>query len=746
MKKFGLLMLALVFMAFASAQAVNVTFNLSMKVKVQMGEFDPMTQHVRITGNLVEPNWSPADAPILDLVDSVNYIYSITLDIAQGNYEYKYLIGDAWGNDELPGQNRSLTVGDTDMNLDLVYYNDVMAVPFDPAPAGKVNVMLSVNMTRWIQKGAFDPDNEVVRVTGSLTDPQWDPANAPILEDADGNYVYTTTLQVDTNNTYYYKYLIGDNWDRAELPGIGNDRVLTVMYQDTALFPVYFDNEPYVENPPVSTDSVMLTLNVNMRVQVLEGNFDPTNDFVVAAGSFQGWNPAASAPMDDSDGDSIYTGTYKVPANARYEYKFVINASNWESTPNRAVVVDTTDKEVPPVYFNDDSVVTIKKNGNVKFSVNTDVLIEVGLFDPSVDSVHVRGSFNGWNSDDAARSHMNQNLSNPLNWFLNVPFESFGVGDPLYYKFWIKKADNVINGVAWNDTWERPTHTGGGNRTAYFEGTDNQEIEPDYYDHIQPDWVVPEGTGLKVTFNVDMTPAADPNLQPIPFTAGQDTVWWICEQPAFCVTQGWEDTDEMKVLALTDPDGDMIYSGTLEVQEPAWNGFVYRYAFISESDGKTWQFEPAGFANFAYRARFVGQDAERSFPFKEWNMPVDTWTNAELKTDDQETDPYTSLTSIGDTPQTPKEFTLNQNYPNPFNPTTTISFTLPEASRVTLSVYNVLGQKVRTLIDNQLASAGTHAKQWDGRDEAGHKVASGIYFYKLEAGDFSSIKKMVLMK
>lgn len=745
MKKFGLLMLAFVFMAFASAQAVNVTFKVNMKVKVQMGEFDPVTQHVRITGTVTDPQWDPATAPILDMIDSVNYIYGTTIALDPGNYQYKYLIGDAWGNDELPGQNRDLTVGDSDMEV-MVYYNNVEAVPFDSAPQGKVNVMLNVNMTRWIQKGAFDPDNDVVRVTGTITDPDWKPSEAPIMEDNDGNFVYTTIVQVDKDSTYEYKYLIGDDWGRDELQGGKPNRSITVTDKDTALFPVYFDNEPYVVNPPVSTDSVMLTLNVNMRVQVLEGNFDPASDVVVTAGSFQGWNPAASDPMDDSDGDSIYTGTYKVPSNARYEYKFVINTDGWESIANRAVVVDSTDKEVPPVYFNDDSVVTIKKNGNVKFSVNTDVLIEVGLFDPSVDSVHVRGSFNGWNSDDAARSHMNQNLSNPLNWFLNVPFEQFGVGDPLYYKFWILKKDNMVNGVAWEDTWERPTHTGGGNRTAYFEGTDNQEIEPDYYDHIQPDWVVLEGTGLKVTFNVDMSPAADPNLQPIPFTAGEDTVYWICEQPSFCVTQGWENTNEMKVLALTDPEGDMIYSGTLEVQEPAWNGFVYRYAFISKSDGGTWQFEPSGYSNFAYRARYVGQDAARSFPYKEWNMPVDTWTNAELKTQDQETDPYTSLTAIGKPAKVVREFKLNQNYPNPFNPTTTISFSLPEASRVTLAVYNVLGQKVRTLINNQLATAGFHAKQWDGRDDAGRQVASGIYFYKLEAGNFSSIKKMVLMK
>ena len=734
-------MIALVFMAFAGAQAAQVTFRVSMKVKVQTGEFDPMTQHVRITGNLVDPNWDPANDPILDMVDSTNYVYGTTLTLDPGDYLYKYLIGDAWGNDELPGQNRNLTVGTNDTTV-FVYYNNVDSVSFPPAPEGKINVMFNVNMTRWAQKGAFDPDKDTVRVTGDMTDPQWDPPTAPIMTDDDGNLVYTVTLQI-TPGQHYYKYLIGSAWGRDELPGANREMNINA---DSALFPVYYDNEPYIVNPPVSTDSVMLTLNVNMRVKTLEGDFNPASDFVVAAGSFQGWNPGAAPHMTDDDGDSIYTGTYKVPTKATYEYKFVINATNWETRDNRHVVVGDSDVTVPPVYFDDDSVVTIKANGNVKFSVNTDVLAEVGLFNPNEDSVHVRGSFNGWNSDDAARSHMNQNLANPLNWFLNVPFEAYGIGDPLYYKFWVYKKNPVVNGVTWADGWERPTVTGGGNRTAYFEGKDDQEIDPDYYDHVGPDQVVQEGTGLKVTFNVDMKPAADPNLQAIPFTAGEDTVYWISEEPAFVVTQGWEDTDNMRVLQLTDPDGDMVYSGTLELKEPTWNAFVYRYAFISKSDGGTWQLEPAGFGNFNYRVRFVGQDAARSFPYKDWNMPLDTWTNAEVKTD-QETDPYTSLTALEPEVKTlPKKFELKQNYPNPFNPTTTISFALPTASHVTLTVYNLLGQKVRTLINNELASAGTHFQKWDGKDDFGHSVASGIYFYKIKADHFSAIRKMVLMK
>ncbi|MCK4461399.1 MAG: T9SS type A sorting domain-containing protein, partial [candidate division Zixibacteria bacterium] len=86
-----------------------------------------------------------------------------------------------------------------------------------------------------------------------------------------------------------------------------------------------------------------------------------------------------------------------------------------------------------------------------------------------------------------------------------------------------------------------------------------------------------------------------------------------------------------------------------------------------------------------------------------------------------------------------------QNYPNPFNPSTTISFNLPNAGQVQLSIFNVLGQKVTTLVDGQY-TAGTHEVTWNGTDESGSAVGSGIYFYRITTSDFDQTKKMILMK
>lgn len=93
----------------------------------------------------------------------------------------------------------------------------------------------------------------------------------------------------------------------------------------------------------------------------------------------------------------------------------------------------------------------------------------------------------------------------------------------------------------------------------------------------------------------------------------------------------------------------------------------------------------------------------------------------------------------------PKTYALQQNYPNPFNPSTNIRYQLPAQADVKLVVYNILGQEVRRLIDEKM-QAGYHTVTWDGRNAQGLPVPSGVYYYKITAGDFSASKKMLLIK
>jgi hypothetical protein len=93
----------------------------------------------------------------------------------------------------------------------------------------------------------------------------------------------------------------------------------------------------------------------------------------------------------------------------------------------------------------------------------------------------------------------------------------------------------------------------------------------------------------------------------------------------------------------------------------------------------------------------------------------------------------------------PTKYELHQNLPNPFNPQTLIKYDLPEEALVRLEVFNILGQKVATLVDRYEA-AGPKSVLWDGTDAAGNKVSSGIYLYKIIAGDYKAAKKMMLVK
>ena len=88
---------------------------------------------------------------------------------------------------------------------------------------------------------------------------------------------------------------------------------------------------------------------------------------------------------------------------------------------------------------------------------------------------------------------------------------------------------------------------------------------------------------------------------------------------------------------------------------------------------------------------------------------------------------------------------LVNNNPNPFNPTTTINFTTKEAGNVNLNIYNIRGQKVKTLVNDNL-DAASHSVVWNGKDDNGKAVSSGVYFYKMQAGKYTSTKKMILMK
>ena len=143
-------------------------------------------------------------------------------------------------------------------------------------------------------------------------------------------------------------------------------------------------------------------------------------------------------------------------------------------------------------------------------------------------------------------------------------------------------------------------------------------------------------------------------------------------------------------------------------------------------------------------ARNSWDEIPRRFVGKMDGVNIFNYAAYELDTTDYWNVPATKVGELRDGDK-PLSFALGQNYPNPFNPTTTIDYTIPEASNVTLEVYDVMGAKVRTLVSGA-QSAGTHTATWDAHNDAGVKLASGAYFYRLQAGDKVKTMKMMLLK
>ena len=183
----------------------------------------------------------------------------------------------------------------------------------------------------------------------------------------------------------------------------------------------------------------------------------------------------------------------------------------------------------------------------------------------------------------------------------------------------------------------------------------------------------------------------------------------------------WEKQGVVPSLAVRDLERDS--AGNLFI---ASSGGVA----VSEDDGATWSNINSGLWHLDAKALLIDETD---------NIYVGTRGGGVFKT---QFIPTSVELTQGEFPET---FVLEQNYPNPFNPGTSIRYEISRATHVTITVFDALGRTVRTLVDRAI-SAGAHSTVWNGRDSRGSRVASGLYFYRLEAGDFQQTAKMLLVK
>ena len=597
--------------------------------------------------------------------------------------------------------------------------------------------------------------NSFVQIRGSMFG--WNSVEGPRLTHAGGDY-WKASIRFNPRDTMYYKLYTniavqgpgttGEHvgWENDLLPI--NDRLVAIANSDSLLPLQYVNGSPTKQNmywspfKAHSADSIGVYFRVNMQgnpayvpathkvgVRGSGGTLDWGNSFILKQEAQHGNSGSASYP-----GNNIWSGAmyFKKPAaneTLRVEYKFVrhlntaannSDPAEWESSANRTfakigsqpMMIDTT------LFWKWFSDVTPRPvvTGNLIFNVDLSPYIKMGHFNKAADSLFVRGAFNGWSIDNKPMSLM-QAIPGSNIYSLNIQHKG-GVGDKMYYKFFIKSAV----GIKAESGWELPLASGGGNRELVFAGTTSQQVTRQYND-VFGDNLMPSGLTLKLNLKMDLRPAM--KLTITPFKKGVDTL------KTEYTSNEWKE-GITTVATYSDADGDSIYTATINYTTTKFtpNALMYSTKYTSGTA------EGGGFDFGRYRVRYIMKTTAGLWP-TEYSFPADVYTVAPPLVN--EANPYmTEVKRMDDI--IPTKFSLLQNYPNPFNPSTIISYTVPSETKISLRVFNLLGQEVATLV-NEKQIAGRYTVDFNAS-----KLASGFYIYRLEAGSVNFTKKMLLMK
>ncbi len=281
-------------------------------------------------------------------------------------------------------------------------------------------------------------------------------------------------------------------------------------------------------------------------------------------------------------------------------------------------------------------------------------------------------------------------------------------------------------------------------------------------------WYINSGASGTVTYDIEVRTAASsftgtPTNAGIPgtsFTLGSSLVsgtnyhWKVRLHSS---TAGYSNWSSEATFTTFTPSG--------SVAAPTLGDPDMGITIASPSASLSWYLTTAPAANQTYRVE-MSRNADMTSPFMQvdnvnsFNKVVSSLGNGtyywrvQAVTSDGKYSDYSKtgtfvisgVTAVdNETNVIPKTYEVSQNYPNPFNPSTVIKYGLPEASYVSIKIYNMLGQEVRTLVSGQ-KSAGTYNVQWNGDDSYGNQVSSGAYIYRIVAGNFVQVRKMVLLK
>ena len=460
---------------------------------------------------------------------------------------------------------------------------------------------------------------------------------------------------------------------------------------------------------------------------------------------------------DAAPGYRVYSGVGYYPAElagAVQAYKFVIEsvtggdpATGWEEgnlSGNRTFTVPTQDTTLYWVYYGDTKPnPTQPIESNLVFGVNLEAFETMGLFDPArQDTLWVFGDFNNWQNCRTNTPDLCYMAKEPggSNFGAAVPI-SRPPGVELGYKYFLDFNDARFEdqfGAPPPSGWEEG-HLTGINRRFQFAGDAQQLLDLEYFNDVTPQNLMPAGTSVEVNFSVNMDSALVNPAQPFDPAAG-DTVSIRLGDPIWAFTQGLDGQTHAALfdrLVLEDADGDGTYSATWPIAGPTYNILTFKYLY-GQSGTYTDETGSDTHSPGRNRAHFITPNADGSWPTS-YEVPEATFKVSPGPLP-YEVNPFITRTAIEQTDRVPEKIWLEGNYPNPFNPTTVIEYGIDQTMMVRLEVFDVTGRRVSTLVD-AVQQPATYRINFD----ASH-LASGIYFYRLSAGQQVLQDRMILVK
>ena len=724
-----------------STATAAVTFNLNTSTAPG---FTDTTSTLVIRGSM--NGWSGNDWEMSNIGGDYWTYASDTL--SDGDYEYKYVVIDNMGTESWEStDNRTLSVsGDTDLPQD--YWENGTTPPYTETDS--IDVWFRVSTA-----GILGYAGDTMYIAGYMN--SWN--GEPLTQEGDSEFWSRHYTFDPSGTTVAYKFQHGlDGWESI------NNRMATLS-ADTTLGWVYFNNEPPTD-AEVLYATVTLTLvdeangfqdirfkGTMTNWAVVQGYDDGTNgdetandgvwttvlDSVVGPNSYE-WgaidtdngNGTSCEVCDGSDG----YGTWLLSLIGEPNQEFTIEEDG-SVTGSTSITIPYQGEEITKtVIFSVDMTEWLDEEGATGMPVFS---VARG------DQMQVRSGFNGWNCDNPPDCEMTRtpgtnifslatsvtgfpNTETEFKYFMELDSSSIEVLNATY--------GDIYDGIGWEDS----PQFGGGNRIFVLgadDGTGLLELDLAGYYDLPAGGVIPAGQTIAVTFTVDMTDAED-----LGFNATEDSVYLSIKDRWLKYLQGLG--DDYKVIASANGDG--TYSASPSFTGPFPWHMIYTWGFYDVSEVAYIE-EGGGFGFGRFRSRYQHANANNDCWWRDYSFPEDSWQfDPPLPVEEFNPDSICIPLAGIDGSTVPENFYLNNNYPNPFNPTTSITFGLSTSADVRINIYNILGQRIFEFSKGRL-EAGSYNFIWNGENQIGEKVTSGIYFYEMEAGNtFHKIKKMTLLK